>query len=228
MSFNDYFGKWSKFLDENELNQIMKQLSSVRADMLCPAFTDIFKAFQLCSFDKLKVIMLGMDPYPQKGIATGLLFGNKKETSEKNLSPSLQVIKDACIDWTMPHSIIDFDITLESWAEQGVLLLNSALTTEVGKPGSHSMLWRAAISGFLKRLSNEEYGLIFVLFGEQAKTFKPYINDKYNYILEEKHPAYYARIQEKMPPEIFNKINFLVMNLYGETINFYKEEKNES
>lgn len=73
--------------------------------------------------------MLGQDPYPQKGVATGILFGNRKEVDEDNLS-SLNVVKEAAINFEVPHYCITFDQTLESWAKQGILMINSALTVD--------------------------------------------------------------------------------------------------
>ena len=96
-------------------------------------------------------------------------------TKEDNYSPSLKVIKDACVDLHYSNNSIIFDPTLEYWGRQGILLLNSALTTEVNKIGFHTMMWRPFISSFLKNFSEINPGTIYVLFGEQAKTFKPYI-----------------------------------------------------
>lgn len=104
-------------------------------------------------------------------------------------------------------------------------MLNSALTCEVNKVGSHSNLWRPFISKLLYNLSNKEYGLIYVLFGSQAKTFKPYINNKCNTIIEIEHPAYYARLNKQMSPKLFIDINKLLFSKYGETIKWYKERE---
>lgn len=162
-------------------------------------------------------------PYPQKGVATGILFGNKEGTRDEDLSPSLQVIKEAAINFEIPHNCIIFDPTLESWAKQGILMINSALTVEMDKIGSHVMLWRPFIADLLKRLSDNETGIIYVLFGRQAQSFKPYINKNFNTILEENHPAYYAMIGTKMPSTLFNKIDELLIGKYGETIEWYQE-----
>lgn len=162
-------------------------------------------------------------PYPQKGVATGILFGNNKEVIEENLSPSLQIIKEAVINFEIPHHHITFDNSLEIWAKQGILMINSALTVEMNRIGSHVMLWRPFIANLLKRLSDNETGIIYVLFGRQAQSFKPYINKNFNTILEENHPAYYARIGTKMPSTLFNKIDELLIGKYGETIEWYQE-----
>lgn len=224
MSADDYFGKWLKVFDTGELYKVVNKLSLLNPEILCPDYKDIFKAFHICPYDNCKVVFLGQDPFPQKGVATGILFGNKKDTT--NLSPSLEVIKESCINYKVPHGIIDFDITLESWAKQGILMLNSALTCEVNKIGSHTMLWRSFISKFLSKFSNAESGIIYVLFGTQAKTFKPYINSQYNHIIEVAHPSYYARINEGMPSSVFTEVNAILKKKYGTTIKWYQELNN--
>ena len=162
-------------------------------------------------------------PYPQKGIATGILFGNNKETSNENLSPSLKVIKEAVINFEVPKNSCIFDPTLESWAKQGILMLNSALTVEMNKVGSHVMIWRPFIIALLKHLSECETGIIYVLFGRQAQTFKPYINSRFNHIIEIEHPAYFARSGTKMPHQLFIDISNRVKGIYGVPIKWYEE-----
>ena len=118
-------------------------------------------------------------PFPQKGVATGILFGNSKETPEDKLSPSLKVIKESVINFEIPHNLITFDNSLESWAKQGILMINSALTTEVGKVGVHILNWRPFMISLLKRMSMLKPGTIYVLFGSQAKILEPYFNISY-------------------------------------------------
>jgi len=218
----DYFKSWSSLFDLAELTKIILKLNNLyKIKDITPSYQDVFKAFTLCDKKLCKVIFIGQDPYPQKGVATGLLFANKGEI--KNLSPSLQVIKESCINYTVPHNFITFDQTLESWATQGVLLLNSALTCEVNKIGSHLSLWLPFISSFLERYSTIDYGNVYVLFGERAKNLEPFI-DKRNLILKEKHPAYYARTGTRMPSKIFTTINTYLKDHYNERIRWFNEE----
>ena len=222
MTFNEYLGKWSEVINKRVLNIILSKLKlEYKTKLICPMQRDVFKAFKLCSYDELKVVMVGQDPYPQKVVATGILFGNKKETRNENLSPSLQVIRKTIIDLENSDNCITFDPTLENWAKQGILMLNSALTVEMNKVGSHTMLWRPFISDLLQKLSNSRTGIIYVLFGRQAQTFKPYINKQFNTVLEEKHPAYFARTGEKMPDTIFKEVNELIRNKYKIPIIWY-------
>lgn len=161
-------------------------------------------------------------PYPQKGVATGILFGNRKEVSEDNLSPSLKIVKEAVINFEIPHNSIIFDNTLESWAKQGILMINSALTCEMNRIGSHVMLWRPFISKLLKNLSDKEPGIIYVLFGSQAQTFTPYIN-KNSIVIKTEHPAWYARNNKRMSSQLFLDINKVLKGKYGKSIEWYQE-----
>lgn len=224
MTLDEYFGDWMKVIDRTELNNVMVKVGQeYRRRPLCPAQSDVFRAFELCPFNDLKVVMLGQDPYPQKGVATGVLFGNRKEVDEDNLSPSLNVVKEAAIDFEVPHYCITFDNSLESWSKQGILMINSALTVEMNRIGSHVMLWRPFIAKLLKNLSEYNTAIVYVLFGRQAQTFKPYINDRFNHIIEIEHPAYFARSGTKMPHQLFVDISNKVKEIYGVPIKWYEE-----
>lgn len=224
MTLEEYFGRWMRVIDKRELESVLSKLGpEYKRKPICPAQSDVFKAFKVCPYDKLKVVMLSQDPYPQKGVATGILFGNKEGTRDKDLSPSLQIIKEAAINFEIPHNCIIFDPTLESWAKQGILMINSALTVEMNKIGSHVMLWRPFIASLLKKLSENGTGIIYVLFGKQAQTFKPYINKQFNTVLEENHPAYFARTGEAMPHTVFEQISKLTKEMYGMPITWYQE-----
>ena len=215
MTLEEYFGGWMRVIDKRELESVLSKLGpEYKRKPICPAQNSVFKAFEVCPYDKLKVVMLGQDPFPQKGVATGILFGNKKGTRDEDLSPSLQIVKEAAINFEIPHNCIIFDPTLESWAKQGILMINSALTVEMNKIGSHVMLWRPFITSLLKKLSENKTGIIYVLFGKQAQTFKPYINKQFNIVLEENHPAYFARTGESMPHTVFEQISKLTKEMY--------------
>lgn len=224
MTLDEYFGDWMKVIDRTELNNVMVKVGQeYRRRPLCPAQSDVFRAFELCPFNDLKVVMLGQNPYPQKGVATGILFGNRADVSEEDLSPSLKVVKEAAINFEVPHYCITFDNSLESWAKQGILMINSAPTVEMNKVGSHVMIWRPFIAKLLKSLSDYNIAVVYVLFGRQAQTFKPYINSKLNHIIEIEHPAYFARSNTKMPHQLFIDISNKVKEIYGVPIKWYEE-----
>lgn len=222
MTAEEYFGDWIKVIDKIELIRVMKWLATINPNSICPSKNNIFKAFKLCPYKDLKVVCLGLDPYPQPGVAQGILFGNSKDTPEHLLSPSLKVIKECAINYEIPHNLIEFDNTLESWARQGILLINSAFTCEVNKVGSHINIWKPFTSKLIENISSKNNGLVFVLFGNQAQSFKPHIKG-FQKIIEVPHPAYFARRNEIMPYNTFTDINKFLKEQYNEHINFYKE-----
>ena len=222
MGYLDYFGDWVKVIDKRVLDSTISVINKeYRLKNIEPDYSNIFRAFTLCSLRDLKMVFLGQDPYPQKGVATGILFGNS--ASSKELSPSLEVIKEACIDYSVPHNNIRFDVTLESWAKQGILMINSALTVERGKVGSHTNIWRPFISKILQNCSKTETGLVYVLFGNQAQTFEPYIDSTFNTIIKVPHPAYYARVKQPMPNTLFKQLDEIMYSKYGHKIRWYYE-----
>lgn len=226
MTIQEYFGDWCKVIDTSEANRILQKLS-LSKKVICPKVKDVFKAFTLCSLHDLKVVIIGQDPYNNivKGspVATGVAFANSSDTLECNYSPSLDVLMESVIDFTLPHGNIIFDPSLEKWESQGVLLLNAALSCESWKTGSHTLLWRPFIKTFLTNLSAYDTGIVYVLMGTEAQSFEPYINPKYNHIIKTKHPSWYARNHIKMPTELWYNINNILIGLYGFGIEWYKE-----
>lgn len=222
MTAEEYFGDWMKVIDKDELIKVMRWIQTLDDSSICPSKKNIFRAFQLCPYKELRVVCLGMDPYPQPEVAQGILFGNSKDTPEELLSPSLQVIKECAINYEIPHGPIEFDNTLESWAKQGILLINSAFTCRVNEIGSHLSIWRPFTAKLIENISSKDNGLVFVLFGGQAQSFKPYING-FHKIIEVPHPAYFARRREIMPYSTFTDINRYLREQYNEEIEFYKE-----
>lgn len=151
--------------------------------------------------------MITKTPYPQKNIANGIAFSNNLDN--KNTSSSLNVILKASNS---------NDQTLLSWCKQGVLMINTALSVEEGKPSSHSLLWKPFMTSFIKNLSEWETGMIYLLFGNTAQSFEPFINKDLNYVLKEKHPSYYARLNQDMHSTIFIETNKLLKLKYNQTI----------
>lgn len=226
MTIYDYFGEWCKVVDLNEARKTLEYLQASK-QKICPILKNVFLAFHLCDFDNLRCVIIGKDPYPQlvnnNPVATGIAFANSTETIEKNYSPSLKVLIESIINFSVPHNNITFDPSLKKWEEQGVLLLNSALTCQANKIGSHTLLWRPFIVSLLKSLSSYKTGIIYLLLGEDAQSYRQYINAQVNYILQEKHPSFYARTHTKMP-DIWTKINNILIGQNGYGIEWYKEE----
>ena len=222
MTIEEYFGDWSKVVDLKEADRILRSLTSSK-QLICPQLKDVFKAFKYCALKDLRVVILGQDPYPQKGVATGIAFANSPNTQEDSYSPSLEILRESVIDYTIPHRTIIFDPSLEKWESQGVLLLNSALTCQLGRVGSHSLLWRPFIKSLLTNLSKQTCGIVYVLMGTEAQSFEPYINKQFNHIVRIRHPSYYARTKTRMPSDIWQEVNNILIGQNGYGIEWYQE-----
>lgn len=202
MTFEEYFGDWAEVVDKEETMKVLRKLQPIK-DRICPDWSLIFHAFKECSFKDCKVVMLGQDPYPQPGVATGIVFGNKRETPKSEISPSLKVLM---LSLDVGD---DFDISLESWARQGVLMINSALTCQENLIGSHVELWKPFMSKLISNISKKRPDIVFFLLGSQAQYF--WLDIKENPVVREKHPAYFARMAQPIPKEGFDKVNeFLI------------------
>ncbi len=227
MTLEEYFGDWAEVLDIKEADRLVNKLVSSRLTV-CPLPKNIFKAFRLCSLKDLKVVIIGQDPYPTvsngQPIATGLAFGNDKNTPEDAYSPSLKVLKNSVIDAVIPSELSIFDCTLEEWEKQGVLLINSALSCTQGLPGSHSLLWLPFIKSFLSNLSRKKKGIIYVLMGANAKGMSYVIDKDGNHLIYTNHPSYYARTGIPMPSNLWDDINEILVKQYGyEKIHWYRD-----
>jgi len=142
-----------------------------------------YLAFDLCSFEDIKVCILGQDPYHQEGQAMGLCFS---VPADVKTPPSLvNIFKELYQDLGIQK--IDGDLT--SWAKQGVLLLNSSLSVRESCANSHSKLWKDFTDNAIKYISDEREGIIFILWGTNAKSKKKFIDDNKHYILESNHPS---------------------------------------
>lgn len=219
MTLEEYFGEWMKVIDKEELLKVTKNVNILYKTKRCsPQYKDIFKAFHVTPYNNLHTIMVFQDPYPNN-IATGIAIGNRNDVI--NLSPSLEVLKEAAIDYTVPHYGLQFDNTLESWSKQGILMLNTALTVEYGNPGSHSVLWRNFMIKLIKNLNTYNPGLIWVLWGTSAKSFKNYITS--GNIVEEYHPAYHARNNSKISRTFFRELKRTIKRQFDVDVEWFHE-----
>lgn len=211
--YNFYPELWDSDYMEETMNYIASKYQSAT---IFPEMNNLFKAFKLCPKDKFKVLILGQDPYPNvvagKPVATGLAFANNEDMLR--LSPSLEMIRN-CVERTVYDGFkVGFDVTLEEWAKQGVLLLNTSLTFERFK-GGHFSIWEDFIKAFLIKI-NEINGCHICLWGPHAKNLKYRLDEKNVYIYEANHPAYAARNKMDWQCNHFNEINKRIENQNGE------------
>jgi len=189
-----------------------------------PKIKDVFRAFQICDNNNLKVVMVGQDPYPHvfdnTTIADGLAFSCSHTEREQ---PSLRYMFDEIQNTVVSDYAHDEDglylrdCNLERWAKQGVLLLNTALTTQVGKVGMHYEVWRSFIAELIDYIDNEFSNIVFVFMGNKAQAFNKSINKNTkavkNHIINVTHPASAAyRNQRWDSKNMFNDINLHLEN----------------
>lgn len=151
-----------------------------------PSPENVFRAFTLCNLSDLKVVIIGQDPYHTPGMATGLAFGVPDALDEKYLPPSLKVIKKEVIEST---GSFNGGNSLENWAIQGVLLLNTALTVRESEAGSHSKEWKLFTNEVVKAISEETEDIIFLLWGRHAQSFSKIISPVKHHLLFAGHPS---------------------------------------
>lgn len=155
------------------------------ATQVFPPAEDIFRAFELCPLDKLRVVILGQDPYHGVGQANGLCFSVQKGVK---LPPSLQnILKEvaACGYGGLP---VDGD--LERWARQGVLLLNSVLTVRAHMAASHAGRgWEQFTDAVIARINERKTGVVYMLWGSYAQKKAAFVDGERNLILRSVHPS---------------------------------------
>ncbi len=157
-----------------------------KGKVVYPPGSLIFNAFNTTPFDKVKVVIIGQDPYHNPKEAMGLSFSVPKEVK---VPPSLKrIYKEINNDYP------DFEIPnhgdLTSWAEQGVLLLNAMLTVEHKRAGSHRKIgWQTFTDAVISSLSKEKEGIIFLLWGNFAKKKGELIDGEKHHILSSPHPS---------------------------------------
>lgn len=172
-----------------------------------PEYNNIFNALKLTPYSKVKVVILGQDPYHGVGEAHGLSFsvqdGIKKPPSLKNIFKEL-------------HDDLGFDEpesgNLEKWAKEGVLLLNSVLTVEKDKAASHKDLgWNLFTDHIIKLLNQKETPIVFILWGNFARSKKVFITNEKHLVIESVHPSPFSVYNGFFGSKPFSKTNdFLI------------------
>lgn len=173
---------------EQEYMQQLRQflIEEKRAGkIIYPVGTNIFNAMNLIPFEQVKVVILGQDPYHGPGQAHGLCFSVMPGVTPP---PSLKnIFKEIHTDLGIPPSSHGY---LNSWAEQGVLLLNSVLTVERNKAGSHQGKgWERFTDAIVQTLNNEHSGLVFLLWGSYAQKKGAIIDKQRHLVLQSAHPS---------------------------------------
>lgn len=194
------------FMQSSDFDQILETLYQQREQgkRFTPPLKHVFRAFEECPEKDLKVIIIGQDPYPSMNVADGIAFScgltGKPQPSLKFIFQEVE--RTVYQDWPTYQ-----DPDLKRWANQGVLLINTALTCEIDKVGSHYNIWNDFIMYLLDMLNLTKSGLIFILLGAKAQELEAVLGQNH-YILKASHPASAAYNGGKWDcNDVFNKAN---------------------
>ena len=195
-----YMDDIKKIIIENKKNGIT----------IYPPSSKIFNAFKLTEFNTIKVVILGQDPYHQEGQAHGLSF-----SVPRNIPPPpslINIYKELSVD--IDPNFDNSNGNLDSWAKQGVFLLNTTLTVQKGKPLSHSKIgWNVFTDRVIEVISNNKEKVVFILWGMQAQSKKHLINKSKHLILESAHPSPLSAHRGFFGSKPFSRANnYLVSN----------------
>jgi uracil-DNA glycosylase len=180
------------FIYSTEFELIIKKLIKQTQDgkRFTPAIKNWFRAFEECPVSELKVVMVGQDPYPSVNQADGIAFSLSTSTE---MQPTLTYLLDA-IDRTVydNRGVVDRNMDLTRWSNQGLLMLNAALTTSVGKIGQHYNIWQPFLAYLFDYLTWNCPGLVYIYMGKQAQQWADAVNDNnYKFLLSHPASAYY-------------------------------------
>ncbi|MEH7203248.1 uracil-DNA glycosylase [Bacillus safensis] len=197
-----------------ELREWMKE--EYRTQTVFPKPDDVYRALHLTSYEKVKVVILGQDPYHGPGQAHGLSFsvqpGVKHPPSLRNI---FQELKDDLGCPVPNHG------SLVSWAEQGVLLLNTVLTVRKGEANSHKGKgWERVTDRVIDVLNERDQPVVFVLWGRHAQNKKDRIDQNKHYIIESPHPSPFSARNGFFGSRPFSKVNTYLKQMGFEEINW--------
>ena len=211
---------WNSIL-EREINQkYFFELSdylkkSRKKKIILPKTENIFNAFKLCNYHKLKIVIIGQDPYHNINQAHGLAFSVKS----KKLPPTLiNIFKELKNDLKIEFSK---NGNLENWAKQGVLLINSTLTVERNKPNSHKHIgWQKFTDNIISYISKNKKEIIFMIWGNHAKNKLKLIDKNKHHTLITSHPSPLSAYRGFFGCKHFSKSNTILNSQRKKTINW--------
>lgn len=157
--------------------------------IIFPEVDDVFRVFKITPKDHVRVCILGMDPYINQGEAHGLAFSIK--TSKRCPQSLNNIFKELAREYPEFPKRTNKDLT--DWAQQGVLLLNTALTVRQGSSGSHLSIWKRFMTELFTAIAASLEGVVYILWGNHAQQFEHLIDTETNLILKHSHPSPLSR-----------------------------------
>jgi uracil-DNA glycosylase len=205
--------KWIEIIENEQQKEYYKKLKLIideryQKTEVYPPKEKIFNAFSLCKYENLKVVILGQDPYHQKGQAQGLAFSTPADI--KNPPSMVNILKEI-VDDIGSSQCLDGDLTL--LAKQGVLLINTVLTVEDSLPNSHKNIgWEIFTDNIIKHISDNLEGIVFLLWGSPALKKSKLINGTKHHILSSPHPSPLSSYRGFFGCKHFSKTNEILKN----------------
>ena len=205
--------KWDEILEDEFKKDYFKELVSFlneenKTKIIFPEEKNLFRSLKLTDYDDVKVVILGQDPYHGEGEANGLCFSVNPNVKTP---PSLQnIFKELKSDLNIERTNTD----LSDWAEQGILLLNAVLTVEKDKAFSHrGKGWEIFTDKIIEKLNEKEDGVVFVLWGNAARSKKILLTNKIHKVVESAHPSPLSYSRGFKDSKPFSKINKLLQSI---------------
>ena len=213
--------KLKGFLLSADFHNILAELQrqSQSGKKFTPVLKQLFRAFEECPYSELKVIIMVQDPYSKALVADGLALSYSNSAVDPKVPMSLQYFLREIENTVYPEGC-EYNPDLTRLANQGVLLLNTALTTTVGMTQQHAELWRPFTTYLFDILNTDNTGLVYVFVGNDAKLWKKNISTKNNFKFFITHPTTSIRMERPNwdSGDVFNQINKILMNHYKTTI----------
>jgi len=181
--WEDFFTASLPYIEDisENLTKLVKE-----GQIILPTMVNIYRAFYLCPFSKIRVVILGMDPYPNPGDSIGLCFSTfrkrKIPASLRNIYKELEL--EGFTSSTSPD--------ISKWIKQGVLLINAALTVQAHNSGSHLHIWKEFTQYLISYISNKSSNIVWILWGKDAKNVcQKLIDEEKHCIITGYHPSPY-------------------------------------
>lgn len=186
---NKWFNLYKDEFNKDYMLDLSKKISLERLHKkIYPPKNLVFNAFKQCSYDDLKVVIIGQDPYHGKDQANGLAFSTNGDAIV--VPPSLRIIFKAIEESVYDGLKLDQNSDLTRWSNQGILLLNRILTVEEGKPKSHSGYgWEIFTNFVIKQINDKFNNIKFLLMGTEAQVLSKFISKSNHTIFCTEHPA---------------------------------------
>ena len=211
--------KLKTFILSNDFLHILEELFAQSQDgkRFAPTLKQLFRAFEECPYNELKVVVLVSDPYPKANVADGIALSCSNP--DQSIPASLNYLLNEIADTVYSEKEYDYEPDLARWSKQGILMLNASLTTTLGTTGKHAALWKPFVNYLFDMLNNYNNGLVYVFMGLNVRDWRHVVN-KNNFKFFITHPANasYTNADKWDSGDLFNQVNRILKEHYNTEI----------